>query len=199
MKTLTFKTYACLAASCLLAIAGFHVSATTTLTVGDGPTDIEINPNQPGQTINLFLSSDSGQVVGGGNLSVIVGAGGPSVGYNGVTGTIFDGGVAIPDANASPLVLDVGLLGPIPSPVLDSTGTQLLGTLTIDTTGLSSGSYSLDLSATLLNDDGAQPITFDLDGATTVTIVPEPTSIALFGLGGLVIGMRRRRREYRGQ
>ena len=185
------NTHVYIASACMLTFMGLSASATTTLTVGGGASSIELNPNQAGQTVNLFLSSDSGQLLGGGNIVATIGAGGPTVGFAGIGGTVLDGGFALPDADGSPLVLDVGLLGPSLSPTIDNSGTQLLGTLTLDTTGLNSGSFSLDLSSTLLNDDGAQPITYSLDGATAVSIVPEPTSLALLGLCGLMLVRRR--------
>ena len=173
----------------LLMVVGLNASAATTLTVGAGP--IELAPEQANQTVDLFLSSDSNQLIGGTRLRLVVESGGPSVTFGSLAGTVFDGGFVFPDTDGSALGLDVGPSALIPTPI-DGTGQQRLGSLVFDTTGVASGTYTLNFTGTTLNDEQPSAFDFELTGEQSLTVVPEPTSLAL--LGPVVLALMRRRR-----
>ncbi len=73
-------------------------------------------------------------------------------------------------------------------------GTSLmLGTVTIDTTGLTEGDYTVEINSSF---DGTTALgrddeTEDLVGIGTVRIVPEPGSLMLLGLVGTILLRRR--------
>ena len=71
----------------------------------------------------------------------------------------------------------------------------LVGTLTVDTTGLALGEYTVavDSNTDFLSNIGLDNDTEGLAGSAIVTVVPEPATLILLGIGG-VAAMRRRRR-----
>jgi len=70
--------------------------------------------------------------------------------------------------------------------VMNSDAAGILGT--VNTTGATPGADGIGLANTDISGGGTP-------GFTTVLPVPEPTSMALFGLGGLLIGLRRKFRK----
>lgn len=77
----------------------------------------------------------------------------------------------------------------------DTPSSQLLGTLTVDATGLADGVYNIVVNAE--TDGGASKLTFSTDvdllfGGATVNITPEPMTLSLLGLGALALLRRRR-------
>ncbi len=175
MKKTLFTTLSTLSA-CLL--PGASAFAATSLTFGPGLTDLQLLPNTAGQTVDLFLSSDDSPLTAGANLQLMVAAGGPAVDFGSLSGTIYDGGALLADEDASPLGLDLGLLGPLPPTTpINNTGTQRLGTLTFDTTGLAAGgTFALDFSDTTLFDETGTLINFSLVGGASVS-VPSPPPV----------------------
>ena len=166
-----------------------------TISVGDHV----LLANLPGQPVPIFVTG--GEPVSGLNLFAQVGDGGPELidfglpaGTDGPeitnvdlkTGTIFE---AIPDpqtmALGSPQVANFFIAISAPGGSVPADG--LLATLTIDTTGFSSGTWDLLFSGVLPDLGG-----FDSDFAGvaaddifngTITVVPEPAAIALASLG----------------
>lgn len=103
--------------------------------------------------------------------------------------TRFFDSIAADPAYAS--AIKIGYFGTeSPSP-----SSQLLGTLTVDATGLADGEYNIVVNAE--NDGGASKVTSGTDvdllfGGATVNITPEPMTLSLLGLGALALLRRRR-------
>ena len=77
-------------------------------------------------------------------------------------------------------------------PVIDG----IIATLEIDATGLTEGSFALTLSSVLgapteLLSPSATPIDLTVNDGQ-INIIPEPTSALLLGVGGILLGSRRR-------
>lgn len=77
----------------------------------------------------------------------------------------------------------------------------IIGSVTFDTTGITTGSYDLNLVSGIFETsifNGAapiQPLTLQSGSILVATAVPEPSSVALlFGLGGYITLHRRRRK-----
>lgn len=79
---------------------------------------------------------------------------------------------------------------------LIGTSNFLYGVLTLDTTGVAAGTYTISLDSLAAND----PVNAGVDTVgvnatySIITAVPEPTSMALVGLIGGVVGFRRWRK-----
>lgn len=160
-------------------------------------------PNQPNQTITIFVKG--GQLVQGLNFNIQIADGGPVAagsiigpGISGVdilTGTIFAGNnTGNPPGNGI-LVSQVAFYST--TTASGSVVAQgLLASVTLDTTGLLSGTFDLFLSNTLNSStnfasmDPALTPTI-IDGS--LTIVPEPVSLMLtLGTGLMLLGRRNR-------
>lgn len=84
-----------------------------------------------------------------------------------------------------------GFFGPPTSPT-----DFLLGTLTVDTTGVADGDYTVVIDAARDNERSSGAFGTDTDGmfgTAIVHIIPEPTTLSLLGLAAL--GLIRRRRK----
>jgi hypothetical protein len=113
-----------------------------------------------------------------------------------LTGTIFG---AQPNFGQTPNIAGIPQIAAegvvLQSGTISADG--LLATLTIDTTGFFAGdpvtSWTLNMSSTLngVTDFAGAPAQIT-DG--TITLVPEPATLSLLGLGGLAM-LRRRRRK----
>ena len=176
----------------------------------------ELLPDTPGQEIEIFvrpdenLTPDAGEIaddeVQGVNLNIQIGDGGRDAGgsvdgpvITGVdlfSGTIFEGNNTGEGSGNGVLVPQVAFFSTTTgSGTVKADG--LLATVTIDTTGffVGDGPFDLILSQTVNNPTNFGPVNPEVtDG--TLAIVPEPTSIAVFGLTGLAL-LRRSRRGVR--
>jgi hypothetical protein len=159
----------------------------------------QLQPNTAGQTIQLFVSG--GDAVEAINFSAQVDGGGSAGGGNDtgptftnldlLTGTIFApnnsgqfGGPGFPQLAIGSTITDSGSVA----------ANGLLATLTVDTTGVSSGDYAFLLSDTLNGNTDFGNIHPTITNGT-IHVTPEPASMALLGLGSLVVLRIRRRRQ----
>ncbi|MEX0778067.1 MAG: PEP-CTERM sorting domain-containing protein [Phycisphaeraceae bacterium] len=159
--------------------------------------DHTLLPNTPGQIIQIMISGAAEDPeIEGVNLYLQIGNAnsGPVItALELVNGTIFQGTTNFADdlgtvpAPQWQAAQGVTLLSPASIPV-PSNG--VLATLTLDTTGLTSGSWSLilDPSAIGTTDFGGAPATL-INGTLSI---PEPASLVL--LAGLGVGWMGRRR-----
>ncbi len=177
-----------------LAIAGLTspcCASTADITLGN----YLLLPNTPNQTIPVYVSG--GAMVSGVNFNLQVGDGGPASGgtpgpvftkLDFVTNSIFQFDYSDPvDEGSVPQVLTEYILTANNGDVVSADG--LLATVTIDTTGFFPGQAFPLLIANTLNG----PTSFSdapIPGTMTnglITIVPEPSSIALLAAGGIVL------------
>lgn len=174
-------------------------------------------PDTPGQEIEVFVrpdentTADSGETaddeVQGVNFNIQVGDGGPEAGRSDdgpvitavdlFTGTIFEGNNTGLGSGAGVLVPQVAFFS-----TTTASGTVtadgLLATVTIDTTGFfpEDGPFGLVLSQTLNNPTNFGTVSPEItDGQ--IVIVPEPGTLALFGLAGVALLHRSRRVDRR--
>jgi hypothetical protein len=174
------------------------IGAQPTILVGDH----SLQPEQAGQTIILNVSG--GDFVAGLNFNAQVADGGSEAGgtINGpkitgvdlLTGTPFAGnntgqteGGGVPQVAIYTVTTQNGTVS----------ADGKLATLTLDTTGIAPGVYSLSLFETLNGPTSFLSGTGDtIDAAITdgsITIVPEPTIMALGGTMAICLLNRRRR------
>ncbi len=157
--------------------------------------DLNLLPNTAGQTFDLFVSNDGANVdVTGIQLNLQIADGGPEAGGStdapSLTsvdifgGTIFEnnnngltGGIAVDQIFAGGTLTSSGTVA-IPN------GSSKLASVTFDTTGFSSGSYSYTVENTL---NGSMKYTtggadlFPSFGGGTLTVSPVPEPSAVFG------------------
>lgn len=179
--------------ACELFFSAATAWAVPTIVVGQH----DLLPNTPNQIVKINVSG--GDEVDALDLNAQIADGGPEVGgsIDGpaitgadiITGTIFaNNNDGQSDLGSYPQVALRSTVADSGSVIADG----LLTTLTIDTTGFSTGTFSLNLGDTLNGPTDFDPISADItDGS--ITIVPEPASICLL-LGGAGLMMQRRRR-----
>ena len=178
-----------------LVLLATAVHAQPTINVGAH----QLQPNAADQTIQIFVLG--GQPVEALNFSAQIGDGGSAGGGTDdgpvfsnldiLNGTIFAsnnlgqfGGPGYPQLAIGSTITSSGTVS----------ADGLLATLTVDTTGVWSSTYALKLGDTLngATDFGdVHPVITE----GTIQVVPEPSSVALLGLGGLAALRSRRRRS----
>ena len=180
-------------------------AAQADLTIVVGAHDLQ--PNQAGQTVPIFVTSDIADSTQGLAFNAQLGDGGPDLGGTDVTplmtgdavgpGTLFETNHNAPaDGSVPPSFVNIGFTvqsGTVPIPV----GATLLATLTFDTTGFTAGTWPLLLSGTANGDTQILQTVGALSIENgSITIVPEPSSIVLglFAVAGFgAVAIRRRR------
>jgi len=168
-------------------------------------------PNTPGQTIQVLVSSDVNNIQGM-NFSAVIGDGGSIFGgvddvVPSMTADILTGTIWAPHAanavNQNPgggfgVGLAAWSITTVNPPVLPVPGVNaLLATLTIDTTGFTSGTWALSLDDPNVGTTDFAGIPIGITNGS-ITIVPEPTSVVLglFAAAGLgAVAIRRRARK----
>lgn len=186
------------ASGLLLLCVTTAAQADLTIEYGDSYV-IELLPNQANQEVQFFVSGPDAFVFM--DLYMQIGDGGATIGGSDtmpifqdvdfLTGSLFAGGSQNAATNA-PLIWADLLATAGNAPV---NGPGLIGTVTFDTTGMSEGAIQFLMSGVADSFDsmfsGESAITTIAPNGVIV-IVPEPASIALLGLGGLLILRRRR-------
>ena len=183
-------------------IVGACVGAAPAATVIVG--DHDLQPETPNQTITIDVSGGDNtwslsffaQIASGSatGTPMFEDPGGVDI----ITGTIFAGDNIGQQSDTYTNQLWycwTQVQDPPSNPV---TASGLLVTLSIDTTGAAPGTYDLLLSGTLwgdteLLDQSADPISLTITNGT-ITVVPEPATLGLMGLGGAGLLVRLRRR-----
>lgn len=158
--------------------------------------------NQANQQIAVNVNATGGEVVQGLNFNFELLQGGaaqiPTITALDIVGvgTIFDGnntgqaGTFVGDTGAgsqgafASTTTGSGTISPI----------GVLGFVTIDTTGITNGTYSLRMIGTINGDTDFAGISADQVSGTSLTVgVPEPSSAGLLlAVGALVLGYRRK-------
>ncbi|MEQ1828956.1 MAG: PEP-CTERM sorting domain-containing protein [Pirellula sp.] len=168
--------------------------------------------NQANQVINIFASSATGEVAPGFNLNFVIDDGGS------IVGGVDNNTPKITSINLKPTA---GLFAGIPDIQFNALSSQklfqvtiaptnianrptistnsLLAQVTLDTTGLTSGTWVLDLdglpSKGLPSSDFAGLATTVTNGSVNITAVPEPSGVLTLCLvGGCALLARFRRR-----
>ena len=160
-------------------------------------------PNTAGQKIMIMTSGEEGDEFQGVNLHLAIGDGGPIVtgidligpdtllfgnnmGQYGYFDPLFDAPTRQPAMTATTAA---GTIGP----------NGVIAVLTLDTTGIAPGQYSLSLTHPEIGPSDL-PVFFETtilqDGFLTVSAVPEPSSVvlAVVAAGGLgAVAIRRRK------
>jgi len=179
------------AAVAVLALGCSSAFATPIIDVGDHV----VNINDPATwAIPIYVTG--GDSVQGCDLNVQIGDGGPDAGGTTgpqITAVDLEGGIFAGNNNGQ------NDLGSIPQVAMYSITTKsgsvgadgLLTTVTIDPNGFTTGTWPLKLHGTLNGPTDFAPGQATItDG--TITLVPEPASLVLLGLGTLAVIRRRR-------
>ncbi len=162
--------------------------------------NVRLLPDTPGQMVQLWLTTDAADRVGGCSFNAQIGDGGPDIGGTDgpvisavdlETGTIFTGNNrGHTDINSLAQLAMYSIVtesGTVPAE-------GLLVTLTIDTTGFTTpgATWTLAIGQTLNGPtDFAPTPAIITDG--TITLTPEPAAMTLLALGGIALLIRRRR------
>jgi hypothetical protein len=194
------KIKVCLSFAILICLAQ-AAQAALSITVGTH----NLLPNTAGQPIDINITALGGEQMQGVNFRAQLGDGGPNAGGVDITpamfgdligpGTIFEtNNNGVNDGSAYPSHLDYGTTTQAGFQVL-SPGDNLLITILVDTTGFTTGTWSLHLTDTATGDTntaGGEDLLIE-NGSI---IIPEPSSIVLglIGLVGLVAYGRRRKK-----
>ncbi len=187
---------------CLLTFSALSASAAT-INVGDH----NLQPNLAGQEIQFFITG--GEMISGVNIYLQVGDGGPEKGDYGFaagtsgpkitsldlkTGTIFkDEADSAIDLIGIPQVAQYYIAITRANGTVPASG--LLMTAYLDTTGFTGGTWNLAMKETIdgtySSNLGVSSFALDITNGS-ITIVPEPASLGLALLGGVMLLNRRR-------
>ena len=183
--TRLIRATCCAVAVCATAV---HADGQVLLIPGDSSPSIQVLEGEDLQ-LQLFLQSvDPTTSLIGANLKVSIVENSIAVNYDG-TGSVFPGGLNVAGGLVGDQDLSIASFAPA---TVDDSGTDLLGTLTIDSSTLSNGEqFTIDFTGTVFSDTSGFDVE-SLPDPVLVTIIPEPTSLALIGLGGLLLVRRRR-------
>jgi|GEM_PF-2676616 len=189
-----------LMAAVLVACSATIATAAPTITAGNH----QLLPNTSGQVISILASGDFlADALAGVDLFLVIGGGteGPMVTNLDLigAGTIFAASNTGQQDFGAPYIPPSREIVGITTTVSGTVNPNgVLAYLTLDTTGLAAGDYTLSLTSDLIGPSvlysaGAAP-TVLING--TLSVVPEPSSVVLglFGIAGVAaIAIRRRR------
>lgn len=179
-----------------------HAAVNLSVDVGSNP----LVGNTGGQTVALRLLNTGSDPLQANGLTfqlTLVGGGSPSgpsiTAVDLVTGTPWAsaGSPSIaPGGSTSPAFWDLRYVFFSGSATIGANSDTLLATVTFDTTGFTSGTWSLGLDGTKYNQVGTSIEFFPAlnNGEITINAVPEPVHMALPIFGGLAVligGVRR--------
>jgi hypothetical protein len=177
---------------CCIIMLALAVEARAQLAVDGGTWNLL--PNTPGQQISLAISG-TGSVTNATAIIQLVGTSSPLpvvTGADIVDGTIFGSN----NTGSPSYAFSDSQLGYADVATLSGTvnGDGVLAHFTINTTGVSSGHFAIDLTGTSWGDSyvGTSPATnvTYADGSITI-IAPEPTCLSLLGVAALLTLRRR--------
>ncbi len=177
-----------------LALSATAFAASPSINVGNH----NLLPDTPGQSIQVFVSS--GTPVSALNFNAQIGDGGSAAGKvdSGpkITGVDLENATIFAGHNSGQTLVDSYPQLALWNIMTEADGVTvpangLLATLTLDTSGIFSGVYSLKLGDTLNGSTDFGPVAASVtDGS--LTIVPEPASLGLLGMAGCLLLRRRR-------
>jgi hypothetical protein len=180
-----------------------HATADVVLALDTaGSTTIDTGVAGSGKLLRIYISSDSADEIQALNTPFTIEAGDVTSGLvstSGATGTAgFFGAGNLTNSDfvrtsGSTFVVDQFLTAP--QNLLDAANRELWFELTIDTTGVASGSYFLRLDDpnSSFFDSGANALTPNNNLTFSVSAVPEPGSLSVIGLASVLLITRRRR------
>jgi hypothetical protein len=185
-------------AACGVLLSALPAAAEIYIDVGK----VMLRPDTPGQRVLVRLTTDAADRVAGCNFNAEIGdAGSAFGGIDGPAITAVDMEIGTIFAGNNRGQTDLGSLAQLATySIVTDSGTVaaegLLATLTIDTTGFTTpgATWKLELDHTLNGPTDFAPLHAIISDGT-ITLIPEPASMALLGCGALSLLVRRRGRR----